>query len=359
MAIAEVEDVRELDQHCPRHALACNLPVARRFESILQDGYDPATVRAKSGTSLLKHVAGKKDYRATAKTYHHALWDHLALRTPPWPQREAWLIDQLGLYRVLRVEPIDEFHAVELGLIPDRFPVAVESPPLDLDSDRFASLDGLLLLLLLYREAQDAAHLDRARRLKVALHQAALGFAGIYQYRGEVLDTWRLLIESRMVAWDPHPNPRALELGKAQAELRGEHADVARSPRRRGPIAPDRLKPNTRSERRWRRRVWVRACCLYFDRVWQQPNFDYRDACPLFGWVVAHRTLINAQRARAIDVLMECDDGPTLILDPLIMPAFLYERRQRPLMSEAEWTVFGTRSIYDVIPVVGQQTSKD
>lgn len=353
MAIAQVASVTELDQHSPRHPLARDLQVARRFESILQDGYDPDSISVAPEKSLLAHVAEKSGYKATLKSYTHALWRHLAERTPHWRRRDAWVTAQLTRYGILRVEPVDESHAIELGLFPENpYGEPAESPPLDLHQDRFATLDGLLLLLLLYREAQDAAHTHRATRLKDALYQAAMEFARLHRYDGEILDTWRFLVESRMVAWDPRMQPTSVELGHAYTELRADYMDVIRPRGKRGPIAPEKLKPGTRSERRWRRRVWVRACCMYFDRVWRQPNFDYRDACPVFEWVTAHRALIGAHRARAIDVLMDCDDGSSPQLPPLEMQEALHARRRRPGMSEKEWEVFGDTSIYDVIPVV-------
>lgn len=355
MAIAQVDNVRVLDRNAPRHPLARDLSVARRFETILDDGYDPAKVAASPSKSLLDHVASKPAYKTTRSTYAHPLWRHLAERTYRWAGREAWLTVQLAHHGILRVEPVDEWHAIELGLLPDTDPPSgqLDPAPLDLHVDRFATLDGLLLLLLLYREAQDAAHTERASLLKEALHSTALEFCCIYRYQGEVLDTWRLLIESRMVAWDPHVEPSAKMLHQTQAKLRAE-LDAGKPRGARGPAAPETLTPGTRSERRWRRRVWVRACCLHFDRVWQQPNFDYRDASPIFEWLIANRALIDAHRARAIDVLLERDDLPYPTLAPLVMPNELYRQRQHAGMSDAEWTAFGTTSIYDVIPVVSE-----
>jgi hypothetical protein len=354
MAIAQVEDVRDLDRHHPRHPLVQNVPVvSRRFESILQDGYDPAGIKVPSGKSLLAHVAGKTGYTATRASYSHPLWDHLAERVPAWSRRETWLATQLSRYGILRIEPVDEWNAIELGLTPDVDPYwgPTQPPPLNLQAGRFVSLDGLLLLLLLYREAQDAAHTDRSERMGAALYQAASEWARLHQYRGEVLDTWELLVESRMVAWAPRFQPSTEALRRAYENLLSEQALTGASKGSRRSLLPEQLKPGTRSERRWRRRAWIRACCRRYERL-GNANFEYRDTSPMFEWVVANRASIGAHRSRAIDVLMDDDEGPVAELAPLTMPEELYKQRRRPPMTEDEWVAFGDRSIYDVIPVV-------
>jgi hypothetical protein len=354
MAIAQVEDVRDLDRHRPRHPLVRNVPlVARRFESILQDGYDPAGIKVLSGTSLLAYVSGKTGYTATRASYSHPLWEHLAERVPAWSRRETWLATQLSRHGILRVEPVDEWNANELGLMPgvDPYWGPTRPPPLNLQASRFVSLDGLLLLLLLYREAQDAAHTDRAERLEATLYQAASEWARLHRYRGEALDTWEFLTESRMVAWTPRFQPSTEALQLACQDLLSEQALAGESKRSRKSLLPEQLKPGTRSERRWRRRAWIRACCRRYNRLGQNANYEYRDTSPVFEWVVANRASIAAHRSRAIDVLMD-DEGPIAELAPLAMPEDLYRHRRRPLMTEEEWVAFGDRSVYDVIPVV-------
>ncbi len=274
---------------------------------------------------------------------------------PRWRGREEWLTKQLTDYRIVRFEWGDKSNALTLGLLPD-----VESrwgptgpPPLDLQVDRFASLDGLLLLLLLYRDAQDAAHTHLADRLRNALLGAASRVGDLYLSCREAMDTWQLLIESRMVAWSPRVQPNADDLGRAESELRSEQDEAIKPRGTRGPVAPEKLKLNTRCERRWRRRVWVRACCLHLiQREPAEADFDYQTASPLFEWLIANRSLIKAHQAHAIDLLLDCNDGPSPALEPLIMPKDIYERRHRPVVSEEQWEIFGHRSIYDVIPIV-------
>ncbi|MGH8113092.1 MAG: hypothetical protein ACREPL_14420 [Rhodanobacteraceae bacterium] len=223
-------------------------------------------------------------------------------------------------------------------------------PPLNLDGERFADLDGLLLLLTLCREAQDAAHLDRAERLQSALHRAASSFAERHGYRDEVLDTWKLLLGARMVAWHPHLEPTETELKHAETDL-AEEQHLFLDPRI--PVKPRHCKTGTRSERRWRRRVWVRACCLHLERGWRNPAFEYRDACPAYEWLIAQREQIRQHKAAAMDRLMLGDEKAWLDdLPPLTMPAALHARRRRPSMTDEEEWVFADTSLYDVIPVV-------
>jgi len=255
---------------------------------------------------------------------------------------------------IVRYTPEDEAHGIDLGLL--REPDANDPselgghPPLNLDAKRFATLDGLLLLIMLCREAQDTGHLERDDRLQRALHRAALLFAKLHCYRDEVLDTWEMLIGSRMVAWHPGIEPTQRELKDAESEL------MAGEPSFLSPhLAPKTRRPKigTRSERRWRRRVWVRACCLHLKRGWRNPPFEYCDACPTFHWLTANRMAIREHKSRAIDWLVmgeetvKPDDLPSLT-----MPEALYDSRRRPSPTEEEERVFGDKLLYDVIPVV-------
>src|SRR3546814_3056046 len=75
---------------------------------------------------------------------------------------------------------------------------------------------------------------------------------------------------------------------------------------------PPGLNARTRSERRWRRRLWVRACCLYLAWGRGTQSFNYRDSSPLFEWLVRHREMINQHRTWAIEwwLLGEDEAGP-------------------------------------------------
>lgn len=357
VGLARAERVRHLDRL--NSALSNGLAPKPRFDQIRQDGYDPGNVTAKRKLSLLEHVAGKRRFKSTKAIYEHKFWKYLEEWAPVWPERAAWLTTQLREHGIVRYTPEDEAHGIDLGLL--RGPDANDPlkfgghPPLNLDSNRFATLDGLLLLIMLCREAQDAGHPDRDDRLQGALHTAALLFAKQYKYRDEVLDTWEMLIGSRMVAWHPRIEPTESELMDAERALT-EGERIFLDPR---PAAKTRRpKVGTRSERRWRRRVWVHACCLHLRRGKRTPAFEYRDACSTFEWLIANRMTIREYKARAINGLVpgkkkvEPDDLP-----PLCMPEALYDSRRRPSATEEKERVFGDKLLYDVIPVTTTRSS--
>lgn len=353
--LADVERVRHLDR--PNSHLSRGLAPKPYFDQIRQDGYDPGNVTAKRNLSLLEHVAGKRRFKSTKAIYEHKFWKYLGEWAPVWPDRAAWQTAQLRQHRIVRYTPEDEAHGIDLGLLrePDAHdPWALARPPLSLDAERFASLDGLLLLIMLCREAQDAGYLYHDDRLQEGLRRAALLFAKQHNYRDEVLDTWEMLLGSRMVAWHPRIEPTQDELTNAERELtEGERIflDPRLAPRVRRP------KVGTRSDRRWRRRVWIRACCLHLKRGWRTPPFEYRDACPEFEWLIANRTAIREHKEQAIDLLMDEEIARPDALPPLTMSEALYDSRRRPSPTEEEERVFGDKLLYDVIPVITVRSS--
>ncbi|AOA72445.1 hypothetical protein [Stenotrophomonas rhizophila] len=346
LAAAQVDSVHVLDRHTPRHRLMRGQSQGRRFETVLLDGYTPPRW-------LREHVAGQRGFKATQRAYMHPVWDHLAYRAPCFPERDSWLTQQLKLHRILRIEPGDELHAIELGLIPDEREWDSKST-LDLHFSRFMSLDGLLLLLLLYREAQDVGHRSQAAMFRSLLYALGSEWPRHYRYHNEASDTWRFLLETRIVDWAPRFQPSQAAITRAEEELLQEHDRLAKLAKTKPHTPPGQLKKG-RSERRWRRKVLIRACCVHYDGFSSYRNVDYRDADPLYEWLAAHREHIAQHRSRAIEVLiMDPEDAATSRLDPLVMPAALYAQRCRPPISESEWIVFGNKSIFDVIPVVSE-----
>lgn len=354
-ALAGVEKARHLDR--------LNSPLSRRlvqkprFDQIRQDGYDPRGICAHANVSLLDHVAVKRRFKPTKAVYEHKFWKYLETWEPPWPERAVWLDTQLRQYHIVRYTLEDEANGLELGLLrepdPDPYPWwSSNLPPLNLDEERFANLDGLLLLLILSREAQDAAHLDRAERLQGALRRAATLFAKKHSYRDEVEDTWKLLTGARMVAWHPHLEPTEAELKDAERDLvEGDRIfflDPHISAKWRS------YKTGTRSHRRWRRQVWARACCLHLERGRRNPAFEYRDASRAYKWLIAHRDEIRQHQALAIDRALK--DKPVAELKdlpPLVMPKGLYDSRRRPVLTEDEaHAACADTSLYDIITVV-------
>lgn len=344
MALDGANKARDLDR--PDNPLNKGLVPKPRFDQIRQDGYDPDRVTAFGTTSLLDHVASKRHFKETRRLYQHIFWKHLEEWAPVWPRRGNWLTEQLRKHSIQRFATVDEANGVELGLLSELSPWQPAKPSAFLsDPARFVTLDGLLLLLVLFREARDAAHFGRANRLQWLLCQAAAMFADQFQYAGEVLDTWGHLIDSRMIAWRPHVEPSAEALARAESQLREEDGCPPDH-------VPPRSKPQTRSERRWRRRVWVRACCLYDDRGRGDHGFDYCDANPLVESLIHDREAILQHRDRATRLLVLGEDlARANDLPPMVMPKSVYAMRRRPTMSEDERRLFGDTSVYDVIPV--------
>lgn len=352
--LAGAEKARHLDRiNC---ALSRRLAPKPRFDQIRQDGYDPRGICACANVSLLDHVASKQRFKSTKAIYEHKFWKYLETWEPPWPERAVWLSTQLRRYHIVRYTLEDEANGLELGLLrepdPDPNPWwSSNEPPLNLDEKRFADLDGLLLLLILCREAQDAAHMDRAERLQGALYRSAKLFAEKHNYRGEVEDTWKWLTGARMVAWHPHLEPTEAELKNAEKDLvEGERIFVVTPP----PITRRRYKVGTRSDRRWRRQVWARACCLHLERGWRNPAFQYRDANRAYKWLIAHRDEIRQHQANAIDrALMDKPAAELKDLPPLVMPKALYDSRRRPVLTQEEaQAARADTSLYDLIAVI-------
>lgn len=352
-ALAGVEKARHLDR--PGGPLSRGLVQKPRFDQIRQDGYDPRGTCARASISLLDYVASKRRFKSTKPIYEHKFWEYLAAWEPPWPERRVWIAAHLHRYHIIRYTPEDEWNGIELGLLrkrdraPDLCYWPYNLPPLNLDEKRFANLDGLLLLLILRREAQDAAHEDRAERLKGALHRAARLFAKKHNYRDEVADTWTWLTGARMIAWHPRLEP-------TEAELRAAEADLAEGDNIFGPRVPKKRQRNkigTRSDRRWRRQVWARACCLHLDRGWRNPAFKYRDANRAYAWLVEHRDEIQRHEAQAIDrAFMHKPEAVLEELPPLVMPKSLYNSRRDPSLTGELREDCDGPSLYDAIPVV-------
>src|SRR3546814_9254338 len=87
------------------------------------------------------------------------------------------------------------------------------------------------------------------------------------------------MIGSRMVEWHPRVEPTADAWERAEDQLHQAGAHYRSSRERAGPPG---LNARTRSERRWRRRIWVRACCLYLEWGRGTQSFNYRNSGPLF-----------------------------------------------------------------------------
>lgn len=326
-------------------AAAWGVP-SRMLLPLQRDGADLGRIQLYESFSLLDHLEqADAEHRAVLATYRHPIWRHLSHWSVPearhWPapftSAEHWLDHQMQRHGVLRLDPDDEAYSIALGLR-ERTPAPWEDPP-PLQVKRFISLDGLLTLLLLHRQAWEALESESGATLGGTLWQAAHQWQERCGFEGEALDTWRWLMHARLSAWQPDA-PGHKALAKAEQELHTQHQRDDEVP----------LIVGKRKARRWRRSVSMRARLSQFERisVSERPCvlFD-----PAWEWIARNRDGIDAQLAWATDALMA--DVPFSLPSPapLVMPASLIQRRQRPAPSYEEWMMFGNTLPYDIIPV--------
>lgn len=368
MTIAQAVEARDLDSPDPKRWLSRGLTIARRFESIQLDGYNPDRIEATKTLSLYKHVLKKPAYGAAEQSYEHPFWRLLKDRNTPGTGDDSALHQLLRAHGIVRLDPIDESHCAMLGLISrsghERVDCAhdQEGTPYDLDLIiKEPTLDSLQLLLLLYREAQDLAIDGHTRALRRAIEFAANLFAETYRYAGEQLDTWHYLVQTRMIRWNPMFEPSQLVLKQAQEILVMERGAAAKRKGRRGPSAPETYTRG-RAERRWRRQIWAKACQLSFSQPEMpdrplQPDYVYADTA-LADWLTENRSLISQHDEQALELLMDGDPDTSdkqsvnpANLPPLVMPDQLYCRRTRPRSNDIRWHLFADHMPFDVIPV--------
>ncbi|MBS0212561.1 MAG: hypothetical protein JSR26_05185 [Proteobacteria bacterium] len=349
----ELAGVTKASQLDLDHRLNKGLLPGPRFTQIRADGYDPATVDAKPDQKLLEHARAIRHFKPACDDYDHALWANLLRRAPSCNESDDWLRSQLDQRGIIYFDSEDERHAVELGLVPEVDDSGEEPLQVYLSPARYASLDGLRVLLLLYRQAQDAVFPLVCASLKKTLEEAARLFAKAHGYHGEQNETWELLIASRMVAWRPEVIPSPAQVSQARASLLAEWEQAR--PGHRKPADPRTLKKNSRSERRWRRRIHVRACLLHVSDSdsYFAPLHRYRNACELYEWLKEHRLEISSHLQEAVYELIQDEASEdAAALSPLEMPESLYGRRRRKQPHQAEIDLFGDRLPFDLIRVI-------
>jgi hypothetical protein len=368
MVIVGTNDVTDLDISSRKFRLSRGIGFARRFESIQLDGYNPDRVEVTKRVSLYKHVSKQSTFDAATKSFEHAFWDLLTHRNAPASRNDMTLQQLLRAHDIVRLDPIDESHGATLGLIPESYYELVdfaqeqEATPYDLGLiTKQPTLDSLQLLLLLYREAQDLALDGHTRALRRALEFTAESFAEANGYAGEQFDTWRYLLQTRMIRWNPTFQPSQEMLKRAQDILIGERGAIEKRKRRRGPSSPETYTRG-RAERRWRRQIWARACQMSFAQPQMpgrplQPCYAYADTA-LADWLVENRSLIARHDEQALELLMDGDPDVSDEqsrnpgnLTPLIMPDLLYRRRSRPRSDDMTWHLFGNHLPFDIILV--------
>lgn len=346
MQTADVSSAADLDRTDSQRALLSGIDPGRRFESILYDGYDPDRVEVKKTLSLLEHVGTKRKFALARRAYYHRFWCHLRFRDPEWPERDDWISSQFLRHELALLSTRDCSLGIELGVLDEHF--NPNKAFFGFQPEKFATLDGLLLLLTLYRQAQDLLQHEIAASLGEAMREAALTMSADLGYTEELIDTWRYLLYSRMLSWNPRAGPSDDGLRSAREKLLGEVRAQPR-PRRgkRGAIDPESLSQG-RSERRWRRRVWIRAAS---DATSSTFSSNFFSDMPVYKWIAENRELIQAHVGRAIELLVTDEEPVGCQLRPLSMPLDIFHARKRPVPTEENIRIYGSRLPYDVIPV--------
>lgn len=352
-----------------------------RFQSIEDDGFDPGRVTATPKQSMVDYVAGRQRYRQTRRDYEHLIWRALQDRQWTHANEAAFTTEMLRKARVIALEPADVRRAEELGLewpdifrrqalttegsgvdLRERMPGASWVEPITqpltslVDASQFATLDGLLALLLLFRRSLDANALDRAKDCGDALRCAADAF--VARWTGEPLDTWRHVIKTRMLTWVPDFQPSAKAIRLAEAELRHGFKEAAEKDgarkRGRSKLHPAEAKVG-KVARRWRRRALMLASAGFTGELDLIAGFQ---ALNQFNdWLVGHRRLIDAHVEKASYLLVvgegtDPETEATLLQDlaPLVIPIDESHQVVRPYVDELDVHRFGGCS-FDLIPI--------
>jgi len=364
-AIAGVADAAALDKHRLTHGM--DMAATHRFQSIEDDGFDPGRVIATQKESMLDYVARKRGYQQTRKDYEHPFWRALQDRQWGHPKGTRFITEELQKAGVAALEPKDADRADDLGLDwPDLFkqeclpPDASFDPlesypcwsvpivrPLDslVDATRLATLDGLLALVLLYRRSLDTVALEQARDCRDVLKRAAEAF--VSDWKDEPLDTWRYVIETRMLAWTPEFQPSAEDIRQAEQEIRQRFDEVAGTGKKRGRSKLHPAKATSgKIARRWRRRTLMRACANERRQVNLLAGFQL--LTPFNDWLISNRSLIDAHvdKALYLQVVGKGADPETeaeLLKDlrPLEIPVDDRHRFNRPYVTPYDEYRFG------------------
>jgi hypothetical protein len=329
-------DPRRLDDAQGKHGLTRGLPVGRRFTRVMEDGYDPRNISA-GAFQLFDHVNKRRKFSQAKAAYQHPLFQYMQDRELGAAGQFSWIQQQLSRYgltllsdrdhmlgRALRLVSIDGFEAKGTTWIHDR---KASLAPLTKHATRFATLDGIYLLVAIHRLILDTAPAaaEHARDIAYLILEAALILGENYRYGPEQSDTWRLLVETRLIRWITEVNVSESHLRDATVQLGFEFEYSERGSRGRPKLGPYQVG-HGRAERRWRRWAHVRASLNFLDTH-------------IFPWVIATRTVATEWIEGNSEVIEEHIDQiqrrergleerfPMKKLPPLHMPASVDQMR--------------------------------
>lgn len=336
--------------------------VVKVLQEIELDGYGPDRDSSPRIREVFKQVAKKAAYAAAHEAYNHPIWTYLSTRTFPLDSQQ-WMCRMLASYGLLRIEGTDESHGERLGLIASeemRLTGSFESETIPwpgLHHASFTNLDGLLLLVMLMKEAEDEGALGYVQTIRDAIREARKSMGDeLFGWHSEARDTWSFIAETRLATWTPSRGPSQEDKMKAWKKLDADfeqRSTVGRA------ISPSKLTRG-RSERRWRRRAWACAAVESLRNASGEapayPKYFYGSCKPHLAWLVANRDAISVHVMRAITKLVVDEEEAVLLhgpaLKPLTMPKALMDMRSRPgSYCEHEAFVFGDAIPYDVIEV--------
>ena len=207
----------------------------RAFWRVKRNGYDPGRRRVSLVNQSLVDVVGKKSgYEYTQDIYDNPLWLQVLGPTEiSFDVRDGLiskLMTSLGLFQPDRT---DEFITQEMGL---EQPSLLASTPDDYRRSLEAlterrSLDGILLMCLLYRRAMGNAHLEEAICLRDEIFHAVKHYCNRPYFDGQVLTYFLHLINRRVFCGvrDTTPSSEAVEEARQMFLHRRKRASSARS----------------------------------------------------------------------------------------------------------------------------------
>ena len=156
-------------------------------------------------------------YRVALEDHHHPLWRQPKDLYPDTFDQSEWRAQAGPRLRLVTASADTRSNAEDPGLAIYALKLLWLDALVDLASvEPRISLDRLLFLLLLLRDLQARNADDDARIwLRSRLDQNARAFATTLDYQSERLHTWKCLIETRMLRWNPDDKPSDKELALA------------------------------------------------------------------------------------------------------------------------------------------------
>src|SRR6185312_6308856 len=236
----------------------------------------------------------------------HTLWRTLQDRHWSETQRDKLMEKALQRLGLTVIEAGDAARAKQLGLHwRDHFEVDFYDGGYDYipallplneaaQTAKWATLDGIQVLTLLYRQSLDAGNAKFAGDLRQPLEDACRAFGKVWH--GEAADTWRYVTNTLTLAWMPDYEPSSDAMNKAREQLREEFENSPSHGRGRRKLAPDQVTQG-KVERRWRRRALMRAGVL--DEPGRQHYIGLQTSTPFNAWLAANRRIIDTHLVRA------------------------------------------------------------